>query len=152
MTSSGAEPTTMGGATEAPATGWSIGQDPAADLETLLSRIEAGFTDDSVEALRFRLGLSVEQMAGLLGMSARTLGRRLEGGRLTAEESDRLYRYAQIFERAVDVLGSEEKARLWLTKKQWALGSRVPLKIARYEPGAQEIKNLLGRIERGIPV
>ena len=133
------------------ATGWSIGQDTA-DLDALLTRIEAGFAADSVEALRARLGLSVEEMAGLLGMSARTLGRRLEGGKLTAEESDRLYRYAQLFERAVEALGSEEKARVWLKDEQWALGGRVPLEIARYEPGAREIKNLLGRIEHGIPV
>ena len=93
------------------ATGWSIGQDYAPDLDALIARIEAGFTADSVEALRGHLGLSIEEMAGLLGMSARTLGRRLEGGKLTAEESDRLYRYARLFERAVEVLGSEEKAR-----------------------------------------
>jgi len=136
----------------APATGWSIGQEYAADLDALIARIEAGFTADSVEALRGRLGLSVEEMAGLLGMSARTLGRRLEGGKLTAEESDRLYRYARLFERAVEVLGSEEKARRWLKSEQWALGSRVPLNIARYGPGAREITDLLGRIEHGIPV
>ena len=65
-------------------------------------------------------------MAGLLGMSARTLGRRLEEGKLTAEESDRLYRYAQLYERAVEALGSEEKARVWLRDEQWALGGRVP--------------------------
>ncbi|NBF39498.1 MAG: DUF2384 domain-containing protein [Spirochaetes bacterium] len=135
-----------------PVTGWSIGQPSAADLDALIARIEAGFTADSVEALRGRLGLSVEEMAGLLGMSARTLGRRLEGGKLTAEESDRLYRYARLFERAVEVLGSEEKARRWLKKEQWALGSRVPLEIARYGPGAREIIDLLGRIEHGIPV
>jgi putative toxin-antitoxin system antitoxin component (TIGR02293 family) len=85
-------------------------------------------------------------------VSARTLGRRLEEGKLTAEESERVYRYARLFERAVEVLGSEEKARTWLKKKQWALGSRIPLEIARYEPGAHEVQNLLGRIEHGIPV
>lgn len=135
-----------------PVTGWSIGQEHAADLDALIARIEAGFTADSVEALRGRLALSIEEMAGLLGMSTRTLGRRLEGGKLTAEESDRLYRYARLFERAVEVLGSEEKARVWLKKEQWALGSRVPLKIAQYGPGAREITDLLGRIEHGIPV
>lgn len=134
------------------AVGWSIGQERAADLDTLLARIEAGFTADSVEALRGRLGLSIEEMAGLLGMSARTLGRRLEEGKLTSKESDRLYRYARLFERAVEALGSEGKARSWLKTGQWALGGRVPLEIARYEPGAREIKHLLGRIEHGIPV
>jgi putative toxin-antitoxin system antitoxin component (TIGR02293 family) len=151
MTSSSASAQPSAAPEASASVGWSIGQD-AADLDALLARIEAGFAADSVEALRARLGLSIEEMAGLLVMSARTLGRRLEEGKLTAEESDRLYRYARLFERAVEVLGSEGKARTWLKKKHWALGGRVPLEIGRYEPGAREIKHLLGRIEHGIPL
>lgn len=138
--------------TPTPSRGWSIGQEETRDLEALLGRIEAGFEADAVERLRTRLDLTLGEMARLLGMSARTLGRRLEHGRLTSTESNRLYRYARLFERAVDVLGTEAKARAWLTSEQWALGGRVPLEIARYEPGAQEIDDLLGRLEHGMPI
>jgi uncharacterized protein (DUF2384 family) len=31
------------------------------------------------------------------------------------------------------------------------LGEQIPLKIARFEPGAREAERLLGRIEHGIP-
>jgi uncharacterized protein (DUF2384 family) len=31
------------------------------------------------------------------------------------------------------------------------LGERVPLAVARLEPGARETERLLGRIEHGIP-
>lgn len=134
------------------AAGWSIGQHEVEDLDERLARIEAGFAAETVEQLRTRLDLSMAAMARLLGVSARTLGRRQEEGHLTAAESDRLYRYAQLFERAVAVLGSEQKARTWLKKEQWALGDRTPLEIARYEPGAREVEDLLGRIEHGIPV
>lgn len=120
-------------------------------LDAQLARIEEGFDSESVEVLRERLGLSTEQMAELLGISARTLSRRMQAGRLSPGESNRLYRYARLFGRAVEVLGGEETARQWLTTGQWALGGRVPLEIARYEPGAREIRQLLGRIERGIP-
>lgn len=132
--------------------GWSIGQADAEGLDELLSRIEAGFAAEAVEQLRTRLDLSVAEMARLLDMSARTLGRRQEEGHLTAAESDRLYRYARLFERAVAVLGNEEKACTWLKKEQWALGDRVPLETVRYEPGAREVEDLLGRIEHGLPV
>lgn len=137
---------------EHPHPGWSIGLKEADELSEVLQRIENGFGAESIDFLRKRLDLSLEEMAALLGTSARTLGRRQEDGHLTAEESDRLYRYARLFERAVAVLGSEEKAQEWMTSEQWALGNQIPLHVARYEPGAREVEDLLGRIEHGIPV
>jgi len=103
-------------------------------------------------ALKRRMELPLEDVAAWLGTSARTLKRRETQGRLTAEESDRLFRLARLFERTVEVLGSESTARQWLQAEQHALGGRVPLEIARYEPGAREVERLLGRLEHGIPV
>ena len=55
-----------------------------------------------------------------------------------------------LFERAVDVLGSEEEARRWLERKQWGLGGAVPLQHAKTESGAREVETLLGRIDYGV--
>jgi len=96
--------------------------------------------------------LSTETLASWLGTSARTLKRRQTEGRLTAEESDRLFRLARLFERTVEVMSTERAAREWLQTPQHALGGRVPLEVARYEPGAREVERLLGRVEHGIPV
>ena len=79
-----------------------MGQEGTRHLKALLSRIEAGVVADALERLRTRLDLTLGEMASLLDLSVRTLGRRLEHGRLTAAESNRLYRYARLFERAVD--------------------------------------------------
>jgi uncharacterized protein (DUF2384 family) len=49
------------------------------------------------------------------------------------------------------VLGDEEAARTWMKTEQLRLGRRVPLEAARFEPGAREIEDLLGRLERGLP-
>ena len=136
---------------DARATGWSVGIGGDGGLGDLLERIEGGLDAAAERRLRERLGLSLTEMAALLGTSARTLGRRQEEGRLTPEESDRLYRYAYLFERAVEVMGDEEGARTWMNKEQLRLGGRVPLKVARFEPGAREVEDLLGRIERGLP-
>lgn len=131
--------------------GWSIGVDDAADLEELLRRIENGLDPAAEEHLRHLLDLSIEEMAKLLGTSTRTLGRRHAEGRLTSHESERLYRYARLYERAVDIQGNQQSARRWLKEEQWRLGDRVPLDVARYEPGAREVEDLLGRIEHGLP-
>lgn len=121
------------------------------DLGSLLGLIEKGLSAEAESRLRERLELSLTGMASLLGMSPRTLGRRHEEGRLSPEESDRLYRLARLYERAVEVVGSEDAARQWLKKKHLRLGGRMPLDLARYEPGVREVENLLGRVERGIP-
>ena len=131
--------------------GWSIGIEDAGGLGMLLGQIEQGLDAAAEKHLRERLRLPLTEMAPLLGTSARTLGRRQEEGYLTSEESDRLYRYARLFERAVEVLGGEEGARTWMKSEQLRLGSRIPLEIARFEPGAREVEDLLGRIEHGLP-
>lgn len=130
--------------------GWSIGM-AGSELGDVLARIEQGINATAEMRLRERLDLSLGEMATLLGTSARTLGRRQEEGRLTPTESDRLYRYARLFERAVDVLGDEKSARTWMRNEQLRLGGRVPLQAARFEPGAREVEDLLGRVERGLP-
>lgn len=132
--------------------GWSIGLERIDDLDGLMKRMETGLRASAEQHLRALLDVPLAEMARLLGTSARTLGRRQSDGRLTAEESDRLYRYARLFERGVEVMGTEEQARQWMKSEQWALGGRVSLDVARYEPGAREVEDLLGRIEHGIPV
>jgi putative toxin-antitoxin system antitoxin component (TIGR02293 family) len=52
---------------------------------------------------------------------------------------------------AVGVFESEQEARSWPKRPQMRLGERVPLAVARLEPGARETERLLGRIEHGIP-
>lgn len=128
-----------------------MGFEEAGDFSDLLGRLEEGLDAAAEQHLRERLELSLSEMASLLDTSPRTLGRRQEEGRLTSSESDRLYRYARLFERAVDVLGDEEAGRTWMKTEQLRLGGRVPLEAARFEPGAREVEDLLGRLERGLP-
>ena len=59
-------------------------------------------------------------------------------------------RFENLFKHARKVLGDDEGARLWLNFPQWGLGGAVPLDFARTEAGAQEVDDLLGRIEWGV--
>lgn len=45
---------------------------------------------------------------------------------------------------------NEESATRWLITPRKALGYKRPIDIASTEEGAQEIENLIGRIEHGI--
>ena len=129
----------------------SIDQLEATELSGLLASIEEGLPTSLVNQVEERLDLTPQEMASFLGISPRTLERRRENGTLTSVESERLYRIARLFRKAVDVFESEEEARSWLKRSHMRLGEQVPLEIARLEPGARETERLLGRIEHGIP-
>jgi putative toxin-antitoxin system antitoxin component (TIGR02293 family) len=56
----------------------------------------------------------------------------------------------RLFVRAAEILGSKDRARQWLMNPQRALGGQKPLDYADTEPGAEEVMNLLGRLEQGV--
>ncbi len=96
-----------------------------------------------------RIGLPFEEVVEALGMSKRTLARRKIEGVLSPAESERLLRFARIVERARDVIGAE-RAAAWLRRPNRALGGAAPLSLLDTDVGAQEVEDVLGRIEYGV--
>jgi putative toxin-antitoxin system antitoxin component (TIGR02293 family) len=81
----------------------------------------------------------------------RTLTRRISSdSRLTAAESDRTVRLAQVYATAVETLGSGEKAAAWLKTPNRALRGIRPLDQLDTDPGVREVEEILGRIAYGV--
>jgi putative toxin-antitoxin system antitoxin component (TIGR02293 family) len=59
-------------------------------------------------------------------------------------------RLARLFERAVEVLGSEQHAQKWFQSPVKGLGGKTPLEFADTEPGTQAVEAMLDRIEDGV--
>lgn len=118
--------------------------------------IAQGVPVTAVVRLKQLTGLSEEEMAQTVGISRRTLSRRIQQTklnatkRLSAVESDRLYRLALIVAKAVDVFGDEATALYWLKEPLAALQNQTPLEAIKTEPGVRQVDLLLGRIEHGI--
>jgi putative toxin-antitoxin system antitoxin component (TIGR02293 family) len=112
--------------------------------------INAGLPYSSLEFVRERLELSVPEAATLLRVPPRTLARRKAGGRLAADESDRLYRLARIASHAVAVFGDEAKAVAWLRRPNRALGHETPIGLLDTDIGTRQVEDALGRIEHGV--
>lgn len=122
------------------------------DLPTAARRVEEGLPVGDLETLRDRLGVPTRVLAHILSIAPRTLSRRMAQGRLPADESDRLYRITRLTDLAAQVLGGDEAAVAWMKEPNIALGEETPLEVARTEPGARMVEQVLGRIEHGIPV
>lgn len=125
---------------------------PIRSAVEMADAIRQGLSKASLLSVKHCAALTDRQLAAMLGISEKTLGRikEDEGRRLDAVSSDRLYRLARIFAIAEHALESAEAAHEWLHHPQVGLGNQVPLDCLQTEVGAREVENLLGRIEYGV--
>ncbi len=129
--------------------GTSIGLKPQ-NSTMIISKLKKGLPAGAFERLRKNLDVSEKALSKVLNIAITTLSRRKNDGRLSFEESERLFRLACLYDKAVDVFEDPQLARKWLKEPSWALGDVAPLQYADTELGAQEVEDLLGRIAHGV--
>lgn len=116
----------------------------------LIKQIRNGVTVTALDTLAESLSLPIQAVSNYVDISARTLSRRKQTGLLNAEETERVFRVGSLIVRAEEVLSNHEEAMHWLKTPKKALGGQIPLELADTEVGADEVKDLLGRIEHGV--
>ena len=123
------------------------------DTGTLIRQLKRGLPMAAFDDLQGAMAVPAKTLASAANIAVRTLNRRRKEGRLQTDESERLFRIAVLavlYDRAIEVLGDQERARAWFKEPVKALGMKTPLQYADTEPGAREVENLLGRLEYGI--
>jgi putative toxin-antitoxin system antitoxin component (TIGR02293 family) len=116
---------------------------------TLLTR--AGLPVDTLTRLAQELAVDRKVLARVVGISERTLSRRIaKGKRLSAEESDRTVRLARVVAMTTDTLGDASKAASWLQKPNRALEGQRPLDLLDTDTGTRSVETILLRIEYGV--
>ena len=118
--------------------------------EQLIERVRAGFPFAELDALRNRLGMSLQELADVAGIPGRTLIRRRQAGRLDSNESERVLRIERLLALATEMLRDGNRARDWLRSPKAALAERTPLDYASTEVGAREVEHLIGRLRHGV--
>ena len=117
----------------------------------LAQLVREGLPAESLFELAKRLDLRQAEISVRIGIPQRTLTQRLtQKTRLTAAESDRTVRLAQVFATAAETLGSEAKAAQWLKTPNRALRGGCPLDQLDTDPGVREVEDVLGRISYGV--
>ncbi|WP_169337054.1 type II RES/Xre toxin-antitoxin system antitoxin [Algicola sagamiensis] len=121
------------------------------DRKHILSRIEIGFDVDSIKKVEDALGIQQKEIIQLLKISPSTLKRRKDSGHLSAEESDRVYRFAHLLELATHLMqGDLDAAKQWLKTPEALFDNKSPLQHATTEFGAREVEDLIGRLQHGV--
>ncbi len=112
--------------------------------------IHKGLPYKSLEAVVAKYHLDLARMMSIISVSPRTMARRKEEQRLTAQESDRLARVARILAYATEVFGTETKVSTWLTRPHRILDGTAPIDLLDTDLGSQVVESMLGRIEYGV--
>ncbi|HEY4357008.1 MAG TPA: antitoxin Xre/MbcA/ParS toxin-binding domain-containing protein [Acidobacteriaceae bacterium] len=122
--------------------------DSDADLRVLTRE---GLPVSTLPVLAAGLDIERKTLAKVVGISNRTLSRRLAGKtRLSAEESDRTMRLARIMAQATETFESGEKAALWLKTPNRVMDGQTPLELLDTDAGVRWVETILGRIAWGV--
>jgi putative toxin-antitoxin system antitoxin component (TIGR02293 family) len=117
----------------------------------LADLVREGLPVKALLLLAERLDMRQSEISEKIGIPQRTLTRRLtQHSRLTAAESDRAVRLAQVYTAAAETLGDEHKAAAWLKTPNRALRGGRPLDQLDTDPGVREVEDVLGRIAYGV--
>ncbi len=116
----------------------------------IIKTLKKGLPISAFDILQKKIDIQSGMLAETINIAKRTLTRRKKEGRFKTDESERLFRIARLYDRTADVLGGSTQARTWLLSPKKALDNLTPMEYAVTEPGAQEVFDLLGRIEHGV--
>jgi putative toxin-antitoxin system antitoxin component (TIGR02293 family) len=117
----------------------------------LMELTRRGLPSGILATLAADLGMQRTRVAKVLGISERTLSRRITShAKLTAEESDRTVRLARVLASAKETLGTMDKASRWLQTPNRALAGEAPFDLLDTDAGVQSVETVLGRIAYGV--
>ena len=95
--------------------------------------------------------LQRDEILRVVGISERTLQRgQAKNKLLDSNASDRTLRLAEVTDQAIDVLGSQRAAELWMSKPALALDQRRPIDLLQSSAGTDLVKSLLTRMDHGV--
>lgn len=89
-----------------------------------------------------------------LGMSLRTVQRLEEakGKHLSAEQSSRTWKFAEIVAKATSVFGSQDAAEEWLGKPARVFEGKRPIELLATQTGTQLVEDFLEQMDYGVYV
>jgi putative toxin-antitoxin system antitoxin component (TIGR02293 family) len=118
--------------------------------EALIPVLRHGLPFSALEKTMEAFRLTREEITQILAIPQRTLIRRKQQKRLTADESDRLFRLTRVMAHAEQVFEDRAKAAEWFHRPNRALKGEVPLYLMDTDIGTTQVDDVLGRIEHGV--
>jgi len=126
---------------------------PSGQGRNMVQELSRGVTGKVAEQFRKKANIDESAFSSIIGYSRMHYSRLAKDGNkhLRGAASNRLYRFAQILEHAIDLYnGDEETALKWLKTPNVAFDNTTPLTILSSEVGADMVDGLITQLELGI--
>jgi putative toxin-antitoxin system antitoxin component (TIGR02293 family) len=118
--------------------------------DELAELVRGGLSFEALAVVMDRYEISRDVACTILHLSRRNFPRRKAQNRLSADESDRLYRLARVLAHANRVFEDRDESAGWIRTPNTALGKQQPVTLLDTDIGVQQVDRVLGRIEHGI--
>ncbi|MBI4248476.1 MAG: DUF2384 domain-containing protein [Elusimicrobia bacterium] len=119
-------------------------------IQEKLRRESALSIHDRLEFLKAHFGVSMKDLADIIGVDEKTLGNWKRLGVVGPRDSFRLDLVYEIVEAARGVL-KPGKEHLWYNTPNPALGNYTPVNLLKDPQGLRDVKNVLERRKWGLP-
>jgi putative toxin-antitoxin system antitoxin component (TIGR02293 family) len=124
-------------------------KEPVSTLDFLAAGTR-GIPKRSLTTLAYTLGIPMKQMAQILNVSEKTLGRKKPDDLLDKLPSSLSIEIAQTVARGMEVFEDRDKFNRWLQKQNRALRGQKPFDLLNTPTGIKLVNQVLGRIEEGV--
>lgn len=125
----------------------------ASDLE-VHDLLQEGLPAKVVRSLLKKTGLSSNELSIAVPITEGTLKRLVaensQSIRLSSQQSDALWKFAAVFVKAQDLMGSAESAKKWLCSNARSLRYRKPIDVLALSPGADLVMRVLNQLQHGV--
>lgn len=115
-----------------------------------VASVREGLPVNLIPEVARRYGLDQQEVLEAAGIPRSSLHRYKSLGRLSREQSNRLYKVIYLLRRAEELFGSPYLAATWMKGPKVFLHGSSPLSYLDTEPGFQAVEHLLGRLEDGL--
>jgi putative toxin-antitoxin system antitoxin component (TIGR02293 family) len=126
---------------------------PPGQGHNMVLELSRGVTGEIAEQFRKKVNIDESTFSRIIGYSRMHYSRLAKNPdkHLRGAASNRLYRFAQILEHAIDLYnGDEETALKWLKTPNVAFDNATPLELLSSEVGSGMVDGLITQLELGI--
>lgn len=116
----------------------------------LLTLARKGISKKSLIVLAKRISLTIQQVAGIMHISERTLQRYTPSTIIKTEHAEKAIELARLYERGIEVFGTLDNFNEWMKTPNYTLNGEAPIDLLDSSLGFNLILQTLGRIEYGV--
>lgn len=120
------------------------------DIGELINLTRDGISVSVLKPLAKHLGLTMEEISGLLQSSYRNIQRKSNDDKLDSFKSEKVLELASLVNKGIEILGTKDAFKVWLHSDLIVLRHSKPVDLLDTSFGVKVLEDILGRIAYGV--